>query len=147
MSTDLETLLTLAAAGNLPATTDYLMSLPHDVRADAIKIVRSGIPKPQAIKLRYDWPLYARGSQLPPEEDWDTWRKLTWPSDAITPIIQITRITVQTTPTHSPTNPSCQSSHPANPDSDNSHHSPDRADALVHAITDLILDRNPVKIW
>ena len=73
MSTDLETLLTLAAAGNLPATTDYLMSLPHDVRADAIKIVRSGIPKPQAINLRYDWPLYARGSQLPPEEDWDTW--------------------------------------------------------------------------
>ncbi len=144
MSTDLETLLTLAAAGNLPATTDYLMSLPHDVRADAIKIVRSGIPKPQAIKLRYDWPLYARGSQLRPEEDWDTWRKLTWPSDAITPIIQIT---VQTTPTHSPTNPSCQSSHPANPDSDNSHHSPDRADALVHAITDLILDRNPIMIW
>ena len=100
-----ETLLTLAAAGNLPATTDYLMSLPHDVRADAIKIVRSGIPNPQAIKLRYDWPLYARDSQLPPEEDWDTWRKLTWPSDAITPItpiIQITRITVQTTPTHQP---------------------------------------------
>ena len=141
MSTDLETLLTLAAAGNLPATTDYLMSLPHDVRADAIEIVRSGIPEPQAIKLRYDWPLYARDSQLPPEEDWDTWRKLTWPSDAITPI------TVQTTPTHSPTNPSCQSSHPANPDSDNSHHSPDRADALVHAITDLILDRNPIMIW
>ena len=112
MSTDLETLLTLAAAGNLPATTDYLMSLPHDVRADAIKIVRSGIPNPQAIKLRYDWPLRARDSQLPPEEDWDTWRKLTWPSDAITPIIQITRITritVQTTPTHSPTNPSCKS--------------------------------------
>ena len=73
MSTDLETLLTLAAAGNLPATTDYLMSLPHDVRADAIEIVRSGIPKPQAIKLRYDWHLHARDSQLPPEEDWDTW--------------------------------------------------------------------------
>ena len=101
------------------------MSLPHDVRADAIKIVRSGIPNPQAIKLRYDWPLYARDSQLPPEEDWDTWRKLTWPSDAITPIIQITRITVQTTPSHSP----------------------DRADALVHAVTDLILDRNPIMIW
>ena len=26
-------------------------------------------------------------------------------------------------------------------------HSPDRADALVHAITELIIDRNPVKIW
>ena len=26
-------------------------------------------------------------------------------------------------------------------------HSPDRADALVHAITDLILDRNPIMIW
>ena len=73
MSTDLETLLTLAAAGNLPATTDYLMSLPHDVRADAIKIVRNGIPKPQAIKLRYNWSLHARDSQLPPEGDWDTW--------------------------------------------------------------------------
>ena len=36
MSTDLETLLTLAAAGNLPATTDYLMSLPHELRADAL---------------------------------------------------------------------------------------------------------------
>ena len=103
MTLNTETLLTLAAAGNLPATTDYLMSLPHDERADAIKIVRSGIPNPQAIKLRYDWPLRARDSQLPPEEDWDTWRKLTWPSDAIT------RITVQTTPTHSPTDPSCKS--------------------------------------
>ena len=85
------------------------MSLPHDVRADAIKIVRSGIPKPQAIKLRYDWPLYARDSQLPPEEDWDTWRKLTWPSDAITPIIQIPQIPILTT----------TSIHPVNPDSDN----------------------------
>ena len=112
MTLNTETLLTLAAAGNLPATTDYLMSLPHDVRADAIKIVRSGIPKPQAIKLRYNWSLHARDSQLPPEEDWDTWRKLTWPSDAITPIIQITRITVQTTPTHQPILPiltSCKS--------------------------------------
>ena len=115
MTLDIETLLTLAAAGNLPATTDYLMSLPHDVRADAIKIVRSGIPNPQAIKLRYNWSLHARDSQLPPEEDWDTWRKLTWPSDAITPItpiIQITRITVQTTPTHQPILPilsSCKS--------------------------------------
>ena len=26
-------------------------------------------------------------------------------------------------------------------------HSPDRADALVHAVTDLILDRNPIMIW
>ena len=26
-------------------------------------------------------------------------------------------------------------------------HSPDRADALVHAITELIIDRNPIKIW
>ena len=26
-------------------------------------------------------------------------------------------------------------------------HSPDRADALVHAITELMLERNPVKIW
>ena len=25
--------------------------------------------------------------------------------------------------------------------------SPDRADALVHAITELMLERNPVKIW
>ena len=48
MTLNTETLLTLAAAGNLPATTDYLMSLPHDVRADAIKIVRSGIPKPES---------------------------------------------------------------------------------------------------
>ena len=73
MSTDLETLLTLAAAGNLPATTDYLMLLPHELRADAIEIVQSGIPKPQTIKLRYDWSLHAHDSQLPPEEDWDTW--------------------------------------------------------------------------
>ena len=28
-----------------------------------------------------------------------------------------------------------------------SSHSPDRADALVHAITELMLERNPVKIW
>ena len=28
-----------------------------------------------------------------------------------------------------------------------SSYSPDRADALVHAITELMLERNPVKIW
>ena len=26
-------------------------------------------------------------------------------------------------------------------------HSPDRADALVHAVTDLILNRNPINFW
>ena len=27
------------------------------------------------------------------------------------------------------------------------HHSPDRADALVHAVTHLILNRNPITFW
>ena len=73
MSADVETLLTLAAAGDLPATTDYLMSLPRPARSDAIEIVQSVLPNPLAIKLNYNWPLYARDSQLPPEGDWDTW--------------------------------------------------------------------------
>ena len=73
MSTDRETLMTLAAAGNLPATTDYLMSLPQPVRSDAIEVVQSVLHKPQSIKLKYHWPLYARPSQLPPKDDWNTW--------------------------------------------------------------------------
>ena len=73
MSADVETLLTLAAAGDLPATTDYLMSLPRPARSDAIEIVQSVLPNPLAIKLNYNWPLYARDSQLPPDGDWDTW--------------------------------------------------------------------------
>ena len=65
MSADVETLLTLAAAGDLPATTDYLMSLPRPARSDAIEIVQSVLPNPLAIKLNYNWSLYARDSQLP----------------------------------------------------------------------------------
>ena len=125
MTLDIETLRTSAAGDRLPAIIDHVRSLPHAERPDAIESIRHGLRKRELIELMYDWPLRARDSQLPPEEDWDTWRKLTWPSDAITPIIQITRITVQTTPSHSP----------------------DRADALVHAVTDLILDRNPIMIW
>ena len=73
MSTDLEHLLTIAAAGNLSETTDYLMSFPYDVRTDAIEVVQSVLHKPQLIKLRYHWPLHARDSQLPPKGDWNTW--------------------------------------------------------------------------
>ena len=41
MSLDTETLSALA--GSLSATTDYLMSLPHAPRADAIEIVQRGL--------------------------------------------------------------------------------------------------------
>ena len=101
MTLNTETLSALRSVDRLDAIVKHLKSMPLAHRADAIETIQRGLARPNAARLNYIWPLYARDSQLPPEEDWDTWRKLTWPSDAI---IQITRITVQTTPTHSPTN-------------------------------------------
>ena len=107
-----DTLSTLSSQARLSAIIDHLGSLPSAQRAADIQAISRNLAEPEATRLNYAWYLHARDSQLPPEEDWDTWRKLTWPSDAITPIIQITRITVQTTPTHQPILPiltSCKS--------------------------------------
>ena len=51
MSVDVDTLLRLVASGDLPATTDYLMSLPRPARSDAIEIVQSALSKPHATHL------------------------------------------------------------------------------------------------
>ena len=67
MSADLETLLTLAAASNrMSAVIDHVRFLPHAERSDAIETIQRGLARPNAARLNYIWPLYARDSQLPP---------------------------------------------------------------------------------
>ena len=73
MTLDIETLRTSAAGDRLPAIIDHVRSLPHAERPDAIETIRHGLRKREFTELMYNWPLRARDSQLPPEEDWDTW--------------------------------------------------------------------------
>ena len=73
MTLDIETLRTSAAGDRLPAIIDHVRSLPHAERPDAIESIRHGLRKREFTELMYNWPLRARDSQLPPEEDWDTW--------------------------------------------------------------------------
>ena len=73
MTLDIETLRTSAAGDRLPAIIDHVGSLPHAERPDAIESIQRGLRNREYIELMYNWPLRARDSQIPPEEDWDTW--------------------------------------------------------------------------
>ena len=72
-----DTLSTLSSQARLSAIIDHLGSLPSAQRAADIQAISRNLAEPEATRLNYAWYLHARDSQLPPEEDWDTWRKLT----------------------------------------------------------------------
>ena len=49
------------------------MSLPYDQRRAAVRAYQRGLPTWEDARLKYNWSLHARPSQLPPDGDWDTW--------------------------------------------------------------------------
>ena len=73
MTLDIETLRASAASDRMSVIIDHVRSFPHAQRPDAIEAIQRGLTRPNAARLNYVWPLYARDSQLPPEGEWDTW--------------------------------------------------------------------------
>ena len=73
MTIDTETLRTLTGIERVNAIAAEVMSLPYDQRRAAVRAYQRGLPEPEEARLKYNWPLHARPSQLPPDGDWDTW--------------------------------------------------------------------------
>lgn len=48
-------------------------ALAHCSRLGVAREVLSGLSEKDAAALLADWPIWARGEQMPPEEDWTTW--------------------------------------------------------------------------
>ena len=53
--------------------TAEVSGLPYAQRVATVRAYQKLLDEPDAMELKYHWPLYARDSQLPPEGDWDTW--------------------------------------------------------------------------
>ena len=73
MPIDTATITDLNNIDRLNAIVDHLKSMPLSQRAGIMEIVQRGLKNREKARLKYNWPLYARDSQLPPEGDWDTW--------------------------------------------------------------------------
>ena len=73
MSLATEILNTLTGIERVNAIVAEVMSLPYDQRRAAVRAYQRGLPEPEEARLKYNWPLHARPSQLPPDGDWDTW--------------------------------------------------------------------------
>ena len=64
---------TLTSDDLISEITAELSKLPYAQRVAAVHAYQKLLEEPEAMELKYAWPLHARDSQLPPEEDWDTW--------------------------------------------------------------------------
>ena len=73
MTIDTETLRTLTGIERVNAIAAEVMSLPYDQRRAAVRTYQRNLPEPEAARLKYNWSLHARPSQLPPKGDWNTW--------------------------------------------------------------------------
>ena len=73
MYLDTQTLDKLSSLERVRVIADHLKSIPLAQRAGVMEIVQRGLREQEALRLKYDWSLYARDSQLPPDGDWDTW--------------------------------------------------------------------------
>ena len=73
MTLDTEILRTLTGIERVNAIADEVMSLPYDQRRAAVRAYQRGLPTWEDARLKYNWSLHARPSQLPPDGDWDTW--------------------------------------------------------------------------
>ena len=73
MTLDTEILRTLTGIERVNAIADEVMSLPYDQRRAAVRAYQRGLPSWEDARLKYNWSLHARPSQLPPDGDWDTW--------------------------------------------------------------------------
>ena len=73
MSLNSEILSSLRGIQRVSAIAADVKSLPYAQRQETLQAYLLELPRREAIRLDYLWPLYARDSQLPPEGDWDTW--------------------------------------------------------------------------
>ena len=151
--------------------TDEVSGLPYAQRMAVVRAYEQILEKheDEAAKLRYAWPLHARDSQLPPDGDWDTWLILAGRGFGKTRAgAEWVRDQVESKAAHrialvARTIPEAQSimiegesgiinisphwNMPTYEPSKRKLTWPNRADALVHAVTDLILNRNPINFW
>ena len=73
MSLNSEILSSLRGIQRVSAIATDVKSLPYAQRQKTLQAYLLALPRREAIRLDYLWPLHARDSQLPPEGDWDTW--------------------------------------------------------------------------
>ena len=73
MSLNSEILSSLRGIQRVSAIAADVKSLPYAQRQKTLQAYLLALPRREAIRLDYLWPLYARDSQMPPEGDWDTW--------------------------------------------------------------------------
>ena len=70
---NVETLTTLTGIDRVNAIAAHVESLPQDLRGPTTRAYQRNLPEWESARLRHNWDLHARESQLPPEGDWDTW--------------------------------------------------------------------------
>ena len=73
MAIDIEILTTLNGIRRVNAIAAHVESLPQDQRGPTARAYQRNLPTWESSRLRYNWNLHARESQLPPDGDWDTW--------------------------------------------------------------------------
>ena len=73
MAIDIEILTTLTGIRRVNAIAAHVESLPQDQRGPTARAYQRNLPTWESSRLRYNWNLHARESQLPPDGDWDTW--------------------------------------------------------------------------
>ena len=169
MPLDTKTLSSLSRTDRLDVIVKHLKSIPLAQRPDAIESIQRGLKEPESSALTFHWPLYARESQLPPDGDWDTWLILAgrgfgktrtdaeWVRDQVESkaahrIALVARAldeaqSVMIEGESGILNISPHWNMPTYEPSKRKLTWPDRADALVHAVTQLILIRNPITFW
>ena len=70
---NVETLTTLTGIDRVNAIAAHVESLPQDLRGPTTRAYQRRLPTWESARLKYNWNLHARESQLPPDGDWDTW--------------------------------------------------------------------------
>ena len=65
--------MTTAELDQIKPVTEYLRTIPHGLRRDAFNELASQMSVHVFTRVKYDWPLWARRGQLPPEDPWSIW--------------------------------------------------------------------------
>ena len=70
------TTMTTADLDSIKPVTEYLRAVPHRRRRDAFHELASQLPVHVYMRVKYNWPLWARREQLPPDHPWGIWMLL-----------------------------------------------------------------------
>ena len=70
---NVETLTTLTGIDRVNAIAAHVETLPQDQRGPTTRAYQRNLPEWEAARLKYNWNLHARESQLPPPADWGAW--------------------------------------------------------------------------